>query len=124
MTYIMSAFQKLMYPCGLQLKVRRRAESVNSRPFRELDEDHGPFQRLVLPSSSLVEMLQHFVGPQVQIAAYCGMNIGDLVTIPPFPSIPSIPPSPSILASLLLPFPASLEPLCITGVWGLDGTAM
>ena len=44
----MSAFQKLMYSWSLLLKFHGRAESIHSRSPRALDEDHDPFQRLVL----------------------------------------------------------------------------
>ena len=81
MSYIISAFQKLKYPHGLLLKLRRRAVSIHNRRPRVLDNDQDPSMRLVLPSSPVTDSLQRDIGPKTRVAASSGVKIADLVMV-------------------------------------------
>ena len=94
MSYIISAFQKLKYPHGLLLKLRRRAVSIHNRRPRVLDNDQDPSIRpavpgdhransgvLVLPCSPVTDSLQRDIGPKTRVAASSGVKIADLVMV-------------------------------------------
>ena len=81
MSYVISAFQRLKYPRGLLLKLRRRAEAIHNRASRTQVEGQAHSKGLTLPSSPLTESLQRDIGPDTRIAASSGVKIANLVMV-------------------------------------------
>ena len=60
--------------------MRRRVEVIHSLPAREDVVDDQP-TRMVLPNSTLADLLQPYIGTMVKIAVTPGTKIGDLITV-------------------------------------------
>ena len=74
--YVTEAFQRLQYPRGLLLQLRRKAEEIRSRPREDVQERP---QRLIIPHSDMAEQLEALLGHAMKITTSSGKKIGDLV---------------------------------------------
>ena len=74
--YITNTFQRLRYPRGMLLRLRRKAEEIMNRP-RDNPQDRP--LHLILPHSDMTEHLQNVVGNTIKIATSSGKKIGDIV---------------------------------------------
>ena len=74
--HIIEVFQRLQYPEGMLLKLRRKAEIIISRPREDTQERP---QRLIIPHSDLTEHLEAVVGHAIKITTSSGKKLGDLI---------------------------------------------
>ena len=59
--------------------MRHRAEVIHSRPAKDVVDEQPTC--MVLPNSTLADLIQHYVGTMVKIAVTSGTKIGDLITV-------------------------------------------
>ena len=74
--HIIDVFQRLQYPRGMLLQLRRKAENIRSRPREDTQERP---QRLVVPHSEMTDHLESIVGHAIKITTSSGKKIGDLI---------------------------------------------
>ena len=74
--HVIKSFQRLRYPRGMLLGLRRKAEKIKNRPKR--DNPQEKTQRIVIPHSNLTNHLEA-LGCNIKIATSAGRKIGDLV---------------------------------------------